>query len=467
MTIKTMIKNLRRIGCCLLIVVMYQGMSHADVGNDLDNFFNKLGYKSNTTVPDAYYSQAAGGFGSGSLYVRNQVRNYQLIQLDMPNMSGGCAGIDLYTGSISFLRGSKLKQLGKAVMSNAAAYSFDVALASTIPQLKQIKDYLQAMEQSTNRANVNSCQLSQNLVGGIWPKTKASQEKICHDQGTMGNGGYFSDYVKARMGCNGNDFNKVLSEADRDPKRKEQVVMNRNIVWSLLKSKSSFNSDNEMMELIMSMTGIIIIDKNGHVTNVPSLIKSQSLIQALLGDKEGVAKNAKIWSCKEKDKCMAVQLKKINIEYSKSLRAKVSDIIQNLYKKLIDDKEPTAEEKTFLGMTHIPIWKFMTVLASTESGVEAVDLDDYSSLIAQSLLAQYLLELLQEVHNVTANSQLTDSIIDVLEKRIKDSQMAVAEIVPEIRHHLDEKLKLIENIRVFEKQLVVETQSSLYGQGGL
>ncbi|MCH9145479.1 conjugal transfer protein TraH, partial [Legionella pneumophila serogroup 1] len=35
----------------------------ANVSQDLDNFFNGMGYASNVTSPDAFESQAAGFFG--------------------------------------------------------------------------------------------------------------------------------------------------------------------------------------------------------------------------------------------------------------------------------------------------------------------------------------------------------------------------------------------------------------------
>ncbi|QDP73729.1 conjugal transfer protein TraH (plasmid) [Legionella israelensis] len=432
-------------------------LSFAGVSGDLDTFFNGLGYDSNTTSPGAYESQAAGSYGSGSLVVRNQVKQFQLVQLDMPSVSSGCLGIDLYTGSISFIKGKRLKELGKAVMSNSAAYAFDVALATTVPELKQIKDNLQALEQKMNQANINSCQLSQNLVGGLWPKTKASQEKICHDQGTMGDSGMFSDYVQARQGCAGSDFNRALEKAEADPKQKDEVIVNKNIIWSMLKDKSALSSDTELAELMMSLTGTIIVDKDGHVTEVPSLIKNQDLIAAILGRDDGNPAVAKIWSCIEKEKCMKVHLKEITIAKEKSFKARVSKLIKSLYEhiKTDDAEHVSVAEKNLVAMSHIPIFRFLTVLAASEYGVNAVDLNDYSSLLAQDLLTQYLSELLGEVKNVTAGSMLTEAMVETLEKRINHAEQAVAQMVPEVGHRLDEKLRLVERVRSIEKQIAV------------
>ena len=107
---------------------------HADVSSDLDNFFNGIGYASNTTKMQAFESQASGFFGGGSLYTRTPVRQYELVTLDMPDYRAGCAGIDLYAGSLSYISGDKLKDLGRQVMTNSGAYAVDVMLATTVPR---------------------------------------------------------------------------------------------------------------------------------------------------------------------------------------------------------------------------------------------------------------------------------------------------------------------------------------------
>jgi conjugative transfer pilus assembly protein TraH len=452
-------------GLCLGLALAPR--AYCDVGHDLDNFFDGIGFSSNTTSPGAYESQAAGSYGSGSLVARNQVRQFQLIQLDLPSYKAGCPGIDLYTGSISFLQGDRLKELGKAVMANSAAYAFDVALATTIPELKQIKDNLQDLEQKVNQANINTCVTSQNLVGGLWPKTQASQEKICHDQGTMGKEGMFSDYVTARMGCsgkgkNGDEYEQAMERAKQDPKRKNQVMLGKNLVWSLLKAKSAIGSDKELAELVMSLTGTIIIDKEGHVFDVPSLANNKSLIEALLGRDDGREVSVNIWECKDSGtECMSVRQGKLAISAQKSLKARISKLVTGIYNHIKTDTPLSKEEINLISLSHIQLFKFLTVLASTEYGVNAVDLADYSSLISHDLLTQYLNELLEEAHGVTANSELTEAMIETLEKRVKRAQQSIAKITPEVGHKLDEKLKLIQRIAMIEKQIAVAQQTSM------
>ena len=89
--------------------------AQASVSSDLTNFFNKTGYASNVTSPMAFESQASGYFGGGSLFVRSQVREYRLVHLSMPTYRAGCGGIDLFTGSFSFLSHEKLVDLESTI----------------------------------------------------------------------------------------------------------------------------------------------------------------------------------------------------------------------------------------------------------------------------------------------------------------------------------------------------------------
>lgn len=315
---------MRRLFLILLLAV--KSAAHAGIQEDLNSFFTGINLASNVTSPAAFESQAAGFFGAGSLYARGAVRQYQLVQLDLPFARAGCGGIDMHLGSLSFLSEQKLIDLGKAVMSNTGAYAVDVLLASTVPELKQVRDYLQQLQQLANQASLNSCQMAQNLVGGVYPKTAESQQKICKDQAAMGKEGLVSDYVKARNECANNGFRQVMDKAEVDPERKKQVVLNKNIVWSILKEKSFLGLDKELAEMVMSLTGTLIIDKDGRVTHVPSLAASPQFIQTLLTGGQG----AKRWRCEEEVACLKVNLIDFTLPESATLTAQVRSLIERV-----------------------------------------------------------------------------------------------------------------------------------------
>ena len=207
--------------------------------------------------------------------------------------------------------------------------------------------------------------------------------------------------------------------------------------------------------MVMSLTGTLIIDKQGQVTNVPSLAGSPDLINALLGGAQDHV-SAKIWRCTDAgstSQCMKVALKEITIPENKSLTYRVRQIIQSINEKLKQDEKPLPEEINFLSLTSIPVMKFLTVLNSTQYGKASVDMDDYAMLIAQDLLQNYFSELLQEVANATAGSELNDDLVKTIENRIKKANQTLARLDPKVGRKLQEKLTLIEHVARIEKQV--------------
>ena len=446
---------MKRIIKALTLSIAAMNCAHADVAGDMNTFFNGIGYASNVTRPAAFQSQAAGFYGGGSLFVRNRVSHYQLVELDLPSYRAGCNGIDLFTGSMSFLSHKKLVDLGKQVMTSSGAYAVDVMLATTVPELKQVRDYLQTLEQKVNQMSVNSCEMAQNFVGGIFPKTAASQQKICKDQAAMGRSGVVSDYVSARMDCAGDAHDGIMAKAEKDPEQKKQVVLNKNIVWSILQNNAFLNGDVQLAEMVMSLTGTLIIDSQGKVKVVPSLAGSSHFIQALLGGNKS-ASIEQMWRCSDETPgtaCMSVSLKEMKIDDSQTLTTRVRNMIEGLDTKLKNDDGPTAEEQNFLSLTMFPVMKFLTVLNSTHYNDAAVEIEGYSTLIAEDLLQHYLSGLLQDVANATAGSELNEDLVKDIQTRIREANREVASIDPKIARKLQEKIALISRMSEIEKQL--------------
>ncbi len=149
----------------------------ADVNGDMNNFFNKLGFASNTSQPQVWQGQAAGYASGGSLYARTQVKTIQLVSMTLPDINAGCGGIDAYLGSFSYINSEQLQRFAKQIMSNAAGYFFDLALQTTVPEIKTAKDFLQKMATDMNSMNLSSCQAAQGIVGGLFPRTRSLNKR--------------------------------------------------------------------------------------------------------------------------------------------------------------------------------------------------------------------------------------------------------------------------------------------------
>lgn len=205
--------------------------------------------------------------------------------------------------------------------------------------------------------------------------------------------------------------------------------------------------------MVMSLTGTIIIDKAGRVTNVPSLTSNRALIQALIGHTNAGAHTAKIWKCSDETRCLSVTLQDVAIPEASSLSGRIRKMIGDLNQKLKEDSTLTPTEVNFLAMTPLPVLKFLSVLNSAQYGDAAVDMEEYSTLIAQDMMQQYLSELFEEVSNATQGSALNEDLLKDVRKRIDSAGAKIAAIDPQVSRKLTEKLALINNMVRVEKQL--------------
>lgn len=276
-------------------VVFLSGMAvlpaRADVNSDLNGFFGSLGYSGNASKAQAWQGQAAGYFTGGSVYLRNPVKNIQLISMQLPSLNAGCGGIDAYLGSFSMISGEEIQRFVKQIMSNAAGYAFDLALQTMVPELKQAKDFLQKLANDVNSMNMSSCQAAQGIIGGLWPVTQVSQQKICQD--IAGESNMFSDWAASRQGCTvGGQSDSVTSRAGDD--EKDQVLKDKNLIWDALARNHMFDSNRQLKELVMSTVGSIIFNKDGDVTILTPLVDNRDLVKVLMR-----GGSAKVYGCDE------------------------------------------------------------------------------------------------------------------------------------------------------------------------
>ncbi|WP_172956781.1 conjugal transfer protein TraH, partial [Escherichia sp. MOD1-EC6096] len=83
---------LRRVTLSCLVAAVLALPAQADVNNDLNKFFNKLGFEGNATRAAVWQGQAAGYATGGNLFLRNQVNTLQIASFTPPHITAGCGG---------------------------------------------------------------------------------------------------------------------------------------------------------------------------------------------------------------------------------------------------------------------------------------------------------------------------------------------------------------------------------------
>lgn len=428
--------------CSALLACSFTGW--ADVNSDMNSFFNKLGFDSNTSQPQVWQGQAAGYASGGSLYARTQVKTVQLVSMTLPDINAGCGGIDAYLGSFSYINSEQLQRFAKQIMSNAAGYFFDLALQTTVPEIKTAKDFLQKLASDVNSMNLSSCQAAQGIVGGLFPKTQVSQQKVCQD--ISGESNLFADWAASRQGCTvGGSMNNVRDKAGAQDK--ERITKNINIIWDSLKKERMFDGNKELKEFIMTLTGTMIFDEKGNITPLPARTTDRDLIRAMM---EGGT--ARVYHCNDSDKCLKVAADAtVTISTDKALKNQIKDILSSIQNKAVSDQKLTEKEKGFITSTTIPVFKYLVdpqMLGVSNSLV--YQLTDY---IGYDILLQYIQELVQVARAMVATGNYDQAVIDSINNNLNEATRQIASFQAQVQVQQDALLVVDRQMSYMRQQV--------------
>jgi len=447
------------INTLMLVISLSSSLAWANINNDLDSYFNKLGYSSNTTSPNAYHGQQAGYYTGGSISMRNQVRDVQVMQVNLPSYRSGCGGIDIYGGSLSLINQAEIVNVLQNVLNSAGAYAFTLALETATPELANVMKYWNDFTSKINQSNLNSCEMAESLVGGMWPKVRGAQQRVCEDIGTSNN--YFASWAQARQGCGFNgETDKVLNSGKKDSRYRDLIIDNGNVVWQAIQKRAFLQSDKDLAELFMSFSGTVVLYKdNGsfeHKT-YPALIENNNLVTALL--KGG---KATIYHCDtaEVDGCLHPKAdKQIVISEDKAFKSRVAKLLRSMAQKIIDDTALSNEEIALLQSTSLPVYKMLNVQAAYLKDGNLPDVEQYSDVIAADILYQYLHESLSIIKASVAILPYPDAILADIQPSIEREMDALSRQRKNAYGQLAVSVQLIQQTQTIERMLAGDLSS--------
>nr|WP_241390742.1 conjugal transfer pilus assembly protein TraH [Serratia proteamaculans]ULG15682.1 conjugal transfer protein TraH [Serratia proteamaculans] len=423
---------------------LFVGAVSADMNGDMNHFFDKLGFDSNTTTQGVWQGQAAGYASGGSLYARTGVRQVQLVSMTLPDINAGCGGIDAYLGSFSFINGEQLQRFVKQIMSNSAGYFFDLALQTTVPELKDAKDFIQKMASDVNSMNMSSCQAAQGIVGGLFPRTQVYQSKICQD--IAGQSNIFADWAASRQGCGvGGKMDSVLDKAGE--KDKERISKNINIMWDALSKNHMFSGNKELKEFVMTLTGSLVFGPNGEITPLAPKTTDQSILHALMD-----GGTARIYHCNDSDKCLKVVADSpVTISPERALKGQILEMLISIKSKARDDAPLTEKEKGLISSTHVPLLTYLVdpMMLNVDNSL-VYSLSDY---IGYDIMLQYLQELMSGARAMLAVGNYPQSTVDVINHNFTQANQLLAAEQSRVQNQTDALLVVDQQMRVMRQQV--------------
>lgn len=392
-----------RIGVFMLMVF---NSCFADVGSNLNHFFNGLGFASNASSPTAYEGQSAGYYTGGSMYLRDTVVNMPLVHVQLPSVNAGCGGIDLHLGGFSFINSEGVITLSKNIMSNAKTYGFQLALQQDLPQATNTERFLQGLSNRINNLQLNSCHAAKQLVGAIGLKTQSANLNVCESAAlSMGQASGWSEAVTLCQ--NPASYQKIMAMAQHNPDYSDLVAQNVNVAWKALQQTGLTQGDVQLSELLMSLSGSII-ETQGNTQYLTSMAQNKTLIKTLL--KGG---QATIWACDTTDAngCLHPRQSTLSIPPEDGLENQVVHLLNDISDKIETDTALTQQEIGFLNSTRLPVYKMLNVQAATMGGSNILDVTSYADVIATSIIYQYLHENLTAVKAASLSLQYPPSLM--------------------------------------------------------
>lgn len=145
-----------------------------------------------------FSTQMRNGLVGGRYTYKTKISSINLVALDLPSAKGGCNGIDIMGGSLSFVSEDQIIAFLKSIAANAKGYAFNLALENMCPTCVNWMNELQNKVQALNESLSNSCQLAKGLVdGGIEAIKEKDATKITDDLVKSGIGKDAVEVVKA------------------------------------------------------------------------------------------------------------------------------------------------------------------------------------------------------------------------------------------------------------------------------
>lgn len=392
-----------------LLALIIPLTSLANVQTSMQSWFNDIGAYGNVTGPAAYQGQTMNLYSGGSLYMRTPVKNYQLATISPPGFKAGCGGIDLFAGSFSFINKEQLTALLRNIANNAIGYAFMMAVKSISPDLADLMQYLQDQISKVNNLNINSCQAAEGMVAAIGSTlTDKTQEKEGKVAGASLN--LYADVFEAWDAWKDRAKAKQTRQAaiSADTRNKDTFDPG-NVVWRALSRVNGV--DDETRQLMMSMTGTIIIvppgeDESGSSTDQKAkwLYKPGAKItfRQFVGDGSSATATLSGLICDEYADCKNPTYTENGItsgSFAKYVRDKIVTMKQKVESR--DAGGQGTIDVSLISASSLPVWKMLSLAANMPGGDFLVE--NHTQLVAVDVAHSYFTNLAKTLREAVQN----------------------------------------------------------------
>lgn len=378
---------------------------HAQVGQDMAEFWQDLNGYGNVSGPSSHDLQRGGYYTLGQIYLRTPRKTLDPIDIQFPSYRAGCGGIDLFAGGFSFIDADEFIDFLRAVAADSAGLIFKAGIDAVSPELGGILADLEERASTINSWNMDSCEAAQSLLGEVHDRAQGKSDYLCRIAGLAS--GTYEDGADARQKC-GLDTGKQGVIDGAGPEFARQNEENTNRVWLALKD-ARLTTNRDYAEFLMSMVGMKIIYSEDTGTTVPAFPPMPMTTDAFNALLDGGTLT--IYRCDETDQCLRPSRASITIAPADGFRNRVDTLLASITEKARTRSALTSEEIDFVNLAPMPVYK-MLVVHTQYNNQAGNPLSAYSDVIAGVLVVEYLergLDAVEEALKAEGRISIYDS----------------------------------------------------------
>ena len=385
--------------------------ANASLSDAMDGFYDSYAVND----PGYYQGQSAGFVNFGQVAGRTGTQYYQPISIQAPSAQFGCSGIDAFLGGFSFINMDQIVQMARQVGSHAVSTAFYLALDSLSPELGALMKQMQDWANKVNQFNMDSCQTAVDINRGALG-AMGMQDSVCK---RFKNGKTLaSDNFASRFECGSekdwdwsllnplSDDGQAQSDGDKIKK-----ALQGNIVWQA--AKNAGIEDEDILELIMSLTGTVIWPESARGASVSALqdkfvkntLSWSELIEA--GGDNATGKVHMLKCSSHDDGCLTVSETVVDAQFANPIRDKVEAGIEEIENAIA--APPSAAHTGFsdnaklvLGMSRLPI--FQMLQAEADAGMHGLVKMEYTDVLVAEIMYRWLEKFMSPMEGALLSS---------------------------------------------------------------
>lgn len=456
----------------------------ADTGSKVNDWFNNMNY-SNVTKPGVYEGQSARYYTLGGVSTRGQIsRPFNFVNIQTPKFSAGCGGIDMFAGGFSAVNADALTAQLRAIGQNAESLAYMLAIQIVSSQLSGVMETIEGWANTFNKFNMDSCEAATAMVGGALDIFGA-------DEGSC---------TVKRMSQFGEDWTTANNNCTTGGKRQEtqqaagaEIAFSRgNLAWYVLMQDPFFKTDTQFAEMVMNITGTLIVSDAGSddddpiqirviepaITDVIRKERFENIYAALLYGRQAT-QPMKIYRCQpassDPNSCMTATdgLQDVAANWD-GMHKRIEDLVKSIVSKIYSDTALDAQEKGLIATTSIPLYRYLAATAAYfPKGSDVSSMTrQYTELIAEDILIRSLQSIVETVEQSSSN--LKDGMgqskrVQQFREDLERVMQGLAEMREKSEFDIEQYFVMQQRIQLYEKALIGKlgsgmVTSALWGQ---